>query len=210
MKLNSVQNNVQIKEALRDVDAREKIVAAATALISESAGDIEEITMRAIAERAQVGVGLINYHFQTKERLVELCVQQLIGSYIARYRPTVDPSAMGVTRLAAVVKNVADYLAANAPVSQISIVGDMKAPGVGDNTMKTAAGFNVSLQDTDMPDSERKLLAFALTAALQGLFLRRGLCAELFGFDFNDKAQRDAALERLVGALLKTGKDCEA
>ncbi|MGO1033510.1 TetR/AcrR family transcriptional regulator, partial [Clostridioides difficile] len=32
--------------------------------------DIEEITVRKIAERANVGVGLINYHFKTKDNLL--------------------------------------------------------------------------------------------------------------------------------------------
>jgi AcrR family transcriptional regulator len=187
------------------MDAKEKIMEAATALIGESAGDIGTITVRAIAERAHVGVGLVNYHFQTKENLIELCVQRLIGSYISQYRPNVDPNLKGAARLAEVAKSVADYLAANASVSQLSILGDLRSPGIQDNTMKTVAGFIASLSDTDIPDGEKKLLMLVLTAALQSLFLRRNLCIELFGADFNNKAQRDAIIELIVGRII--GKD---
>jgi AcrR family transcriptional regulator len=186
-------------------DARERIVRAASELIAESSGCIESITTRAIAERARVGTGLINYHFQTKENLIELCVQQLIGSFIARFKPTIDPALTGAAKVAGVAKNVADYLAANPAVSRISILGDMKTPGMSDNTMKTVRGMSLSLKDDRLSEQDKTLLTFALTAVIQSIFLRRDLSAVLFKVDFNDKAQRDAFIELIVGRML--GKD---
>ncbi|SHH55675.1 transcriptional regulator, TetR family [Sporobacter termitidis DSM 10068] len=183
-------------------DTREKILRAAAELIGESAGSIETITVRAIAERANVGVGLINYHFQTKEHLIELCVQQLIGSFIAGFKPDVGPGLKGAAYLAAVVKNVADFLAANPAVSQISILGDFKSPEAGDNTMKTVRGLLLSLQGLDFPERDKALLMFAVTSVLQGIFLRRELSGALFGYDFNDKTQRDAMIDLIVNRLM--------
>ncbi len=50
-----------------DKDARERIIEVTLNLLNE-VDDIEEITVRKIAERANVGVGLINYHF--KQRII--------------------------------------------------------------------------------------------------------------------------------------------
>jgi AcrR family transcriptional regulator len=184
-------------------DAKERILQAATQLIEESGGGIEEITTRAIADRAQVGIGLINYHFQTKENLIEICVQQLISGVIAQFKPQPGQAAGGPAQLAAVVKLVADFLMDNQPVSQISILGDYKNPKPLDNTMKTAYGFTRSLGDYDMTDDDKKLLAFALTSVLQAMFLRRQLSAELFGCDFNNKAQRDSFIDFIVARLFE-------
>jgi AcrR family transcriptional regulator len=183
-------------------DAREEIIKAATELIGESRGSIEEITTRAIAERARVGVGLVNYHFQTKEKLLELCVQQLIGSFIAQFRPAQGPELTGAAFLASVAKQVADYLVENPAVSQISILGDLKSPKELDNTMKTVRGLSASMRGYDMPDGEKTMLMFTLASVLQEMFLRRDLSGELFGYDFYDKAQRDAFIDFIVGKLL--------
>jgi AcrR family transcriptional regulator len=40
-------------------------------------GDIKKITIRRIAEEAGVGVGLINHYFETKDNLIEVCVQKI-------------------------------------------------------------------------------------------------------------------------------------
>lgn len=54
-------------------DARNRIMKAATEILNES-DSIDHITVRKIAERANVGVGLINYHFQTKDNLLGIAI----------------------------------------------------------------------------------------------------------------------------------------
>jgi AcrR family transcriptional regulator len=59
---------------------RQKIIDVTIDLINNSNGAIEAITTRSISQKAGIGVGLINYHFQTKENLIEICVQKIIGN----------------------------------------------------------------------------------------------------------------------------------
>ena len=54
------------------MDSKETIMEAAISLIEEKGDCLEEITMREISKRAGVGLGLINYHFENKEKLIEL------------------------------------------------------------------------------------------------------------------------------------------
>jgi AcrR family transcriptional regulator len=190
-------------------DAKEKIMEAAIELIETCSGDIESITTRAIAERAHVGTGLINYHFQTKEKLVELCVQRIIGNVISEFKPESAQVLKGADQLAEVAKRVADFLAENPAVSQISILGDYKSPGMFDNTVKTMKGFNTSLSGNDIPDPERTILLFTLVSVLQAFFLRRGTSAELLGFDFTQKGQRDSFIDLLVHQLFREGNHHE-
>lgn len=179
-------------------EAREKIIKATIELIEESAGNIDEITTRTIAEKAGVGIGLINYHFQTKENLVELCVQQIIRNVISQFKPKAGQELKGVELLAGVVKMVADFLAENPAVSQISILGDYKSPKMLDNTMKTVKGFCSSLKEYDDSDRDKTLLMFVLASVLQAMFLRRDMSGELFGYEFQDKSQRDSFIDFII------------
>ena len=57
-------------------DVKERIIRATVSLIENSDGFVENITLRAIAQEADIAVGLINYHFGTKQNLIEICVQR--------------------------------------------------------------------------------------------------------------------------------------
>lgn len=181
------------------MNAKERIIRASMDLIRESSGNIDQITIRAIAEKAGVGIGSVNYHFQNKENLITLCVQRMIGEVISNYRP-----AEGQERnLAANVKAVADFLAENPALSQFSILGDHYAPQKSDNTMKTVQGFSTFLPENNIPDSEKKLRIFTLVSVVQALFLRREMSGEIFGSDFRDKHQRDWLLDRIIQWLFQ-------
>ena len=59
--------------------ARNRIIKAAIELLDEHS-DPARITVRQIAERAGVGTGLINYHFQTKDNLLQEAVSSVTGN----------------------------------------------------------------------------------------------------------------------------------
>ncbi|MBU5671544.1 TetR/AcrR family transcriptional regulator [Paenibacillus brevis] len=190
-------------------DAKKAIVDATIELIQESGGNTEELTIRTIAERSNVGIGLINYHFQTKENLIEASVQQIIGGVISRFKPDMDGKLNSVEQLKTVVKSVADFLAGNPSVSRISILGDLKTPKTFDNTMQTAKGFGLSLKDMNIPDKDKTLLMFMLTSVLQAVFLRRELSEELFGYHFDDKVQRDRFIDVIMNHMKWKGTDTD-
>jgi len=190
------------------VDAKKAIVDATIELIQEIGGNIEELTIRAIAEKSNVGVGLINYHFQTKNNLIEVSVQQIIGNVISNFNPDINQGLSSLEQLKRVVKLVADFLAEHPSVSRVSILGDHKTPKTFDNTMRTVKGFCLSLQNGNLQDTDKTLLMFTLTSVLQTIFLRRDMSGELFGYDFNDKDQRDKLIDVIIGHLKWEGA-CE-
>ncbi len=186
----------------KTLDIKEKIIAVTIDLIQASNGNVKEITTRSIAEKANVGVGLINYHFQTKDNLIEICVQQIIGSVISQFKPELNTSLNPNDRLLYVVKQVADFLMDNKAVSRISILGDYTNPQVLDNTMKTVKGFYASLGQYNISDRDKNILLFAVTSILQSSFLRADMSRELFGYDMHNKPERDAFIDFIVKRLL--------
>jgi AcrR family transcriptional regulator len=188
-------------------ELKEKIIEVTTEMIISSNGDIEKVTTRGIAEKVGIASGHINYHFQTKENLIEICIQRIIGNVISNFRPNIEESLDGIERLKRVSKMVADFLINNEAVSNISILGDYKNPKTYDNTMKTVKGFSMGLGKWEIPDNEKSILLFALTSVMQAMFLRKNMSFELFNFNFNDKKERDLFLDFLIESLFVRGRE---
>jgi len=180
--------------------AKEIIISKTIELIENSTGNIDEITTRTIAEKANVGVGLINYHFQTKENLIEICVQSIIGKVISTFSPKNTSYKNNMERLIAWAIQVFDFLFKNQAVSRMSIIGDLSHFSTNNNTDKSKKGFMLAIGD-DMDSKEKNLLAFILTSAMQSAFLFSNDSKEILGYDFSDKADRDRYITDLVTML---------
>ena len=186
---------------------KERIIESAISLINEGKGDMAGVSTRAIAERANTGPALINYHFQTKERLIEICVERIIGDVIFSFSPELPKTAQTpVERLKYKAKMVMDFLIKNPAVSRLSMLGDFNNPKKTDNTMKSSLDCSKTLDGLAAPEKERLVLSFALTSVMQTLFLRKDLGKELFGYDIHIKKQRDELIDLLVGNLFGTYK----
>lgn len=46
--------------------------------------DIKDITMREISRKSNVESGLINYHFENKEKLIETCVERIQNGIVVK------------------------------------------------------------------------------------------------------------------------------
>lgn len=182
---------------MKSEETKERIIEQTIELIRASRGLTENITMRGIAERANVGLGLVNHYFGTKDRLIEECVQRIIGGVIGAFRPLVVAGEDNVETTKRVAKQVMDYLMGNPEISKISILGDLKQPGERDNTMGTVHGLGARLSG-GQADSRHKINAFLITAAMQVAFLRQDTLLVTLGVDFSDKTQRDAFLDDLI------------
>ncbi len=180
-------------------NVKEQIIQATTELIQTSNGNIADITTRAIAEKACVGIGLINYHFQTKDNLITICVQRIIKQVISSFSNGKDYQG-DRERLTDWAIHVFNFLFDNASISRISIIGDLLDYTIDTNSVKTQKGFMHALQD-DVPDFNKNMLSFILTASMQTAFLGSTITPELLGYDFNNQSDREAFITKLVAFL---------
>lgn len=67
------------------MDNREIIIQATIDLINEKGEQVEDITVREICKKANVGLGLVNYHFGNKDKLIELCVERIVNGIIEQF-----------------------------------------------------------------------------------------------------------------------------
>lgn len=183
---------------------REKIIEQTIALINENDGNTGKITIRKIAERSEVGIGLINHYFDSKDKLIENCVQRIINGVIYSFRPELCKSSNPSDIMKCVVKQVIDFLMENPQISRISILGDLANPKELDNTMCSVLGLAGSYtggkpEKNDISDS------FMVLAILQEAFLRKDVQKNRLGIDFYDKVQRDAFIDNIVDKIKRDG-----
>ena len=184
---------------------KEKIIDATISLIESSDGLIENITMRAIAQKADVAVGLINYHFTSKKNLIELCVQRII-SHVMRTFPT--GYAMGEESegdksggdMASFTTSVFAFLINHPEISKISMLSDLSHPDIKSNSSASYRAILKALPETES-ENVRKVKAFMLLSTIQSAFLNRETSEALLGFNLNDKDDY-SALFRLVTGIL--------
>ncbi|MCL2845719.1 MAG: TetR/AcrR family transcriptional regulator [Chitinivibrionia bacterium] len=100
------------------MNTKERIVVATIELIKNSKNNAADISNRAIAQKAGVNNASINYHFQSKERLIGICVERMLGE--------IDPSGMSPAGLLKhKLKAVFDLFVAYPTVAKISILAEI-------------------------------------------------------------------------------------
>ena len=188
------------------MDSKEALMQAATALINEKGESAEEITVREICKRANVGLGLVNYHFGNKDRLIALCVERMINGIVDSFC-SMQEEVCGLTRfekLTYLGNMTLAFLFEHYAISRISILSDMEKPGEDDNTHRTYRAYLplVSACRPDWDESTLERKTFCLIAAMQQLFLRHKVLLSVYGIDLTKAEEREAVHERILRDVL--------
>lgn len=185
---------------MEEENLKEQLIAATIELLREGK---EKPTVRAISQKAGTGVGLINYHFQSKDKLINIAVQRMVDGIISQVPKKLEQMEGTQTdKLKSMVKLTLSYLAANPHIAARSILRDMEDGNKNDNTQTTIAAYDKILCPL-VPDEDRRMIIDnTLCAALQYLFLRRQVLKKTTGFDFDNAEERSRYVDRLVDMII--------
>lgn len=189
------------------MDSREAIIQAATSLIEENSAHPENITVREICKRADVGLGLVNYHFGNKDQLIEQCVEWMINGIIENFqRIRVETDALPpFEKLENLGNMTLDFLFAHKAISKISILSDMRSPKRSDNTSRTYEAFlplvAACRQDWDEVTVKRK--TFCLITMMQQMFLRWETVSSQMGLDLSKRENRKIWHSQILHDILE-------
>ncbi len=191
---------------MKTSQVKERIINATTILIEECES-IDNVTIRDIAAKADVGVGLINYHFQTKENLINQCVQKIIGNIINRFEGMSEGVSLEpLEKLRFLTKATCSFLANNQGISRVSILSDLSAGNTLDNTSQTINAYlpmiRSILGDTKT-DDELYISTHILISTLQSAFLRREVFLQNVQIDFYDTVQRELFIDKVIDMLFR-------
>lgn len=183
------------------VNVKNRIIEVTTELIEQHNGSVKDITSRMIATKADVGLGLINYHFGSKENLITECVQRIIKKVVTGFQMTKQYET-DKERLTACAVYVFDFLFEHSAISRVSILGDLQNYTENCNSVLTQQGFSLSLKNS-ISNEDKSMLVFILTAAMQATFLGNGTIRQLLGYDFAKAGDRAAYIGKLVDILFE-------
>lgn len=188
------------------MDNKETIMQAAIDLINEKGERMNDITVREICKRANVGLGLVNYHFGNKDRLIELCVERIVNGIVENFR-SIREKTEGFTpfeKLDYLGNMTLTFLFEHYAVSKTSILTDMRMPKEDDNTHRTYRAYlplvSACRPDWDEETVERK--TFYLITVMQQAFLRYRVIMQLYGIDLMNREERKAFHAKILHDIL--------
>lgn len=186
-------------------DIKELLIDQTIALIKESDGKPESITARAIAQRSGVALGLINYHFGSKDNLLAECANKIINDLLSSMKPDLikaeDDGFSDRERLTSYAKQTFEFLFTNRAIVKMSILSDFRSYGADSNSALTQKGFQMALRG-DIPDKSKRLIAFSLASSMQTAFLAADESKKITGYDLKTRKGRSSFIEDTVNMLM--------
>lgn len=188
------------------MDNKEAIIRAAIALIDEKGENLNEITIREICKKADVGLGLVNYHFGSKDKLIELCVERMINEVVDRFeRLREETEGLSPFEKLEYLGNMTlSFMFDRYAVSRISVLTDMNTPKEYDNTSRTYEAYLSLVADCrpDWDEETVKRKTFCLITVMQQSFLRHEVIRHAIGTDLTVKEEREAFHKQILHDIL--------
>jgi AcrR family transcriptional regulator len=180
-------------------DVREKIIAATIELLEEH-NDAGLLTMRMIAEKAGVGLGLINYHFKTREALINDAIGQMMFHAVKPHL-AIPSDTEGDPREAirAIFMATSDigmrYALGRFAVQYAMLQGNMEVPAM---IVPLVRQFYGKRKD----DLEIRLIAFSMVTVMQVAYIRSDAFRLYAGFDIQNEKMRNELIDRIIDQYL--------
>ncbi|MFW2490852.1 TetR/AcrR family transcriptional regulator [Clostridium chromiireducens] len=185
-------------------DAKEKLIDVTIRMICEGKKP-SEITVKDITEKAGLGNGMVNYHFQSKDNLIRLAVKKVMNCATKSLSEKTkskdgEPPAY---RLAFILKEVANFIADNSEISKIAILDDLETNQMTAHLLGSEESYNKCLKELYGDDMHKFWVKNYLIAGyLNYIFLKAENIKNEMGFDFYNKDDREKAIENLVEELV--------
>ncbi len=186
-------------------DAKERILQVTIDILNE-VDDPTRITVRQIAERAGVGVGSINYHFQSKDNLFNEAIGRIMMLGAVRwFEPVTDTNIDPVTRLKMMFKETSQIAMKYTKLSQIMLSYTLQQGEF------TAASMTLPLIreifGSQKSDLELRLLTLQMLVPMQTLFVRAEQFQRYAGVDLFNDAQRNQVIDILIDNIVKNERN---
>ena len=189
-------------------DAKEKLIDVTIKMICEGKKP-SEITVKDITEKAELGNGMVNYHFQSKDNLVRLAVKKVMSCAINLLgeKMKVKENEPPTERLTIILKEVVNFIADNSEISKIAILDDLENNQGTAHLLSSEESYNECLKDIYGDNMEKlSIKNYLIAGYINYIFLKAEKIKNETDFDFYNKEHREKAIENLIDELLKCDK----
>lgn len=182
-----------------DSDAKQRILKAAISLMDETK-DSDKITIREIAGRAGVGVGLINYHFQTRENLLYEAIGEYMLEVICAMRES-SKSESPVENLKAMLKAMGDIGERHEKQMRIGAQYELMQGELSAANYLLPLLREIYMDKKD--ETALRVMALDIIATTNLGLLRYDVFFKFTGLNMKDKKQRDRFIDIIVENYIK-------
>lgn len=178
---------------------RDRIIQTTIELLNER-GETESITVRQIAEKAGVGLGLINYHFQTRDSLLNEAIGEMMFRATQPYFSIpADHVEDAVETLKSIFKTTSDiglrYSLGRFVVQYAMLQGDMEVPALIIPLLRQYYG-------TRKTELEIRVIALSMVSTLQIAYIRSDAFRLYAGVDIQNEQQRNTVIDLVINQFL--------
>ena len=176
-------------------------------LVDRAGGDVERVTVREISAAAGVGVGLVNYHFGSKEELFHCCARQVVKEQNDHLRALLaeEAEAPARARLERLVLRYCAMLVDRPGLVRMALLDDLRRGDyVGDDiddTMTLFLPVVTAAMGRDASEDESRMTTHVLVHGLQAGFLRSASVCARIGLNFYDENERSCFVYRMLRQL---------
>jgi len=181
-------------------DARQSIIDTTKAILEE-VDDVEKITVRQIAERAGVGIGLINYHFKSKDNLLSIAIGDVMSKTIWSFTKTDDYSDLEpVAKLKMMMKELYVLAGSNEKLKRFILSRE-----VLEGNMQTPLHLIPLLKEifgNKKDDMQLRIIALQILHPIQVTGLNIDAFHMYSGIDLYNTEQRTRFIDMLIDNLI--------
>jgi AcrR family transcriptional regulator len=182
-----------------DQDAKNRILKAAAEILDETE-DIERITIRQIAERAGVGTGLINYHFKSKDNLLNVVVGDKMAQIVMSFTGQKE-GEKPVTRLKTMLKELFSYAEGYEKLMRFSLARTVL--GCEMDAELFLVPMLKEIFGSEKAEMELRIIAMQILLPLQAASINAQSFRLYSGVDLYSEAQRNSLIDALIDNVIR-------
>lgn len=184
-------------------DAKERLVDVTIRMICEGKKP-SEITVKDITERAELGNGMVNYHFQSKDKLIQIAVKKVINCATKKLGNKIKEkeSFPAIERLDFILKEIVNFIAENPEISKIAILDDLENNQMTAHLLSSDESYNKCLKELYGDTHKFWIKNYLIAGYINYIFLKAENIKKEMGFDFYNKEERESAIDNLIHDLV--------
>lgn len=180
-------------------NVKSRIFQAAIALIT-SEEDVESITSRQIAAKANVNLALINYYYQSKENLLNLAGMSMMEDLINYVYEESNGDLDATAKLKNLLLTTADFAFLHHKIFKIVIKIDIKQGCKNSNKMIMPLLKEIF---PDKNQSELNIIALQLLMPFQNIVAYPELYNDLLSTNFFDDDKRSQKVNEMIDNIIR-------
>ncbi len=184
-------------------DVKEKLLQATLELFNEGI-DPEKITTRDIVKRAGVNLALVNYHFQSKENLIQQAIGIIMRGIAAEMYDDKNMSDDPVEKLRSMIKKNSELALRYHFLMKKGIAFELKSGS--EATVRTILPILRKIFPEQKTERELRLIALQLLVPLQTMFMHAEVYLKNMDLKMNSLEDVNDVIDVLINNLLPIQK----